>query len=58
MSELAKIQKFQASRSASELLTFAIIVVLLVVLQAMFIAKLTVTLNAAAALAALGVTAP
>jgi hypothetical protein len=58
MSELAKIQTPRISRSASEQLAVAIIAVLLIAVQAIFIAKHTVTLNAAAAPAALGVTAP
>ena len=58
MSELAKTQTYQARRSASEQLALAIIVILLIAVQAMFIAKHTVTLNATAASAALGVNAP
>jgi hypothetical protein len=58
MTELAKIQTSQVSRSVSEQFAVAIIVLLLIAVQAIFIAKHTVTLNAAAAPAALGVSAP
>jgi len=58
MSELAKIQTSQVRQSFGEQFAVATIVVLLIAVQAIFIAKHPVTLNVAAAPAALGVTAP
>ncbi len=58
MSELAKTQTSQAGRSFGEQFAVGTIVVLLIAVQALFIAKHPVTLNTAAAPAALGVTAP
>jgi hypothetical protein len=61
MTELTKIagsQQRHSSIRTSELIAAVAIVVLLIAVQGMFIAKHTVTLNAAAASAAFGIVAP
>jgi hypothetical protein len=58
MSELAKTEVSGISRRFGDHFAIAMIVVLLIAVQAMFIAKHTVTLNAAGALAAVGTSAP
>jgi hypothetical protein len=61
MTELTKIAEPQQQHSGirtSELIAAVAIVVLLIAVQGMFIAKHTVTLNAAAAPAAFGIIAP
>jgi hypothetical protein len=58
MAELAKIQTSQVSRNVSEQFAVAIIVFLLIAVQAIFIAKHTITLNAAEAPATLSGSTP
>jgi hypothetical protein len=61
MTDLTKIavsQKHGSSLGVGELIATAAVVFLLIAVQGMFIAKHTVTLNAAAKPAPLGITAP
>ncbi len=59
MSQLIKCQTTpRTDRVIDEYFAAVAIIILLIVVQAMFIAKHPVTLNAAAAHAAIGVTAP
>jgi hypothetical protein len=60
MTDLTKIaaQQRNSSLGVGELIAMAAILVLLIVVQGMFIAKHTTTLNVAAAPAAFGIIAP